>query len=235
MHAKPNRKLSNALPGAKQHRVQHPLPRMDFSAGIPPASRALVVVPTMLTGRRNVENLLEARGHQDPDQISEAARATEVCPFEVSLDLLPHVDLVVCDYNYVFDPTIGLNALAGGASGMILASAQVYPEVWQEIYAAMVELMDQQIGRVIDELADSGQLDNSFIVFMSDHGRSAFSKLWLMVVLIDSRSILVASSLLPNFPWKRFSNVNETNEDLALPAPPPANRRTFGWRSISGE
>jgi 4-hydroxy-tetrahydrodipicolinate synthase len=30
-----------------------------------------------------------------------------------------------------------LNALAGGASGMILASAQVYPEVWQEIYAAM--------------------------------------------------------------------------------------------------
>jgi arylsulfatase len=43
----------------------------------------------------------------------------------------------------------------------------------QEIYAAMVELMDQQIGRVIDELADSGQLDNTFIVFMSDHGASA--------------------------------------------------------------
>jgi len=30
-----------------------------------------------------------------------------------------------------------LNALAGGASGMILASAQVYPEVWQEILAAV--------------------------------------------------------------------------------------------------
>jgi 4-hydroxy-tetrahydrodipicolinate synthase len=30
-----------------------------------------------------------------------------------------------------------LNALAGGASGMILASAQVYPEVWQEIYVAV--------------------------------------------------------------------------------------------------
>ena len=38
----------------------HPLPRMDFSAGIPPASRALVVVPTMLTSRRNVDNLVEA-------------------------------------------------------------------------------------------------------------------------------------------------------------------------------
>ena len=30
-----------------------------------------------------------------------------------------------------------LNALAGGASGMILASAQVYPEVWQAILQAM--------------------------------------------------------------------------------------------------
>jgi 4-hydroxy-tetrahydrodipicolinate synthase len=30
-----------------------------------------------------------------------------------------------------------LNALAGGASGMILASAQVYPEVWQAILAAV--------------------------------------------------------------------------------------------------
>ncbi len=38
----------------------HPLPRMDFAAGIPPASRALVVVPTMLTSRRNVESLVEA-------------------------------------------------------------------------------------------------------------------------------------------------------------------------------
>lgn len=30
-----------------------------------------------------------------------------------------------------------LPALAGGCSGMILASAQVYPEIWQEIYAAV--------------------------------------------------------------------------------------------------
>ena len=30
-----------------------------------------------------------------------------------------------------------LNALAGGCSGMILASAQVYPEVWQQVYTAV--------------------------------------------------------------------------------------------------
>lgn len=38
----------------------HALPRMDFSTGIPPQSRTLVVVPTMLTGAQNIEDLAEA-------------------------------------------------------------------------------------------------------------------------------------------------------------------------------
>jgi cellobiose phosphorylase len=38
----------------------HALPRMDFSEGIPPQSRTLVVLPTMLTSARNVEDLIEA-------------------------------------------------------------------------------------------------------------------------------------------------------------------------------
>ncbi|GAB4507746.1 MAG: glucoamylase family protein [Sulfuricaulis sp.] len=38
----------------------HPLPRMDFSRGIPPESRTLVVVPSMLGGIQSVEDLVEA-------------------------------------------------------------------------------------------------------------------------------------------------------------------------------
>ncbi len=37
-----------------------PLPRMDFSKGLPPQSRTLVVVPTLLTGAEGIENLVEA-------------------------------------------------------------------------------------------------------------------------------------------------------------------------------
>jgi len=37
-----------------------PLPRMDFSKGIPPESRTLAVVPTMLTSAQGIENLIEA-------------------------------------------------------------------------------------------------------------------------------------------------------------------------------
>ncbi len=36
------------------------LPRMDFSAGVPPQSRTLVVVPSMLTSRRDIKGLLKS-------------------------------------------------------------------------------------------------------------------------------------------------------------------------------
>ncbi|HSW52034.1 MAG TPA: hypothetical protein VLG93_02285, partial [Sulfuricaulis sp.] len=45
---------------ATQLAAPHPLPRLDFSRGIPPESRALVVVPCMLGGIQNIEGLVEA-------------------------------------------------------------------------------------------------------------------------------------------------------------------------------
>ena len=38
----------------------HSLPRMDFSKGIPPESRTLAIVPTMLTSAQGIEDLIEA-------------------------------------------------------------------------------------------------------------------------------------------------------------------------------
>ncbi|MDZ7581725.1 MAG: glucoamylase family protein [Deltaproteobacteria bacterium] len=40
--------------------MPHPLPRMDFSKGIPSEFRTLVVVPTMLMSTQNIEDLVEA-------------------------------------------------------------------------------------------------------------------------------------------------------------------------------
>ena len=37
-----------------------PLPRMDFSEGIPPESRTLVIIPTILTNKQNINDLTEA-------------------------------------------------------------------------------------------------------------------------------------------------------------------------------
>ncbi|KAI0018644.1 alkaline-phosphatase-like protein [Xylariomycetidae sp. FL0641] len=39
-----------------------------------------------------------------------------------------------------------------------------------EIFAAMVDLIDENVGRVVDYLEATGELDNTFVLFMSDNG-----------------------------------------------------------------
>jgi DNA excision repair protein ERCC-2 len=65
-----------------------------------------------LADRGVLPALLSSGAHLDPDHIYAVAHAAEVCPFEVSLELLAEASAVVCDYNYVFDPTIALFGLA---------------------------------------------------------------------------------------------------------------------------
>ena len=42
----------------------------------------------------------------------------------------------------------------------------------QEIYAGMIQHLDMSIGRVIDYLRETNQLDNTLIIFTADHGAS---------------------------------------------------------------
>jgi arylsulfatase len=48
---------------------------------------------------------------------------------------------------------------------------------WQErrmeVYAAMVDRMDQNIGRIVRTLEETGQMDNTLILFLSDNGGCA--------------------------------------------------------------
>lgn len=40
--------------------------------------------------------------------LKDYGRKYEVCPFELSLDLSLHCDVIICDYNYLFDPQVYL-------------------------------------------------------------------------------------------------------------------------------
>jgi len=42
-----------------------------------------------------------------------------------------------------------------------------------EVYAAMIDRLDQNIGRVVDYLAQRGELENTLVMFASDNGASA--------------------------------------------------------------
>ncbi len=52
-----------------------------------------------------------------------------------------------------------------------------------ELYAAMIEYMDDQIGRLLEHLKQTGQLDNTIIVFTSDNGAAGEDMAELMAKL----------------------------------------------------
>jgi len=52
----------------------------------------------------NVREALLVEGLITPEKVYAAAVERELCPFELSLELLHRVDVTVCDYNYVYDP-----------------------------------------------------------------------------------------------------------------------------------
>jgi len=62
--------------------------------------------------------------------------------------------------------------------GWILAWDELTPEQQaarardMEVYAAMIDYMDESIGRVLEYLRESGEYDNTLIVFLSDNGPS---------------------------------------------------------------
>ena len=62
---------------------------------------------------------LLAVGTMTRESIESIARTHRVCPFELSLDAAVWADIVICDYNYVFDPVVRLKRLAGVTSDRI--------------------------------------------------------------------------------------------------------------------
>jgi len=48
------------------------------------------------------------------EEIEELAREYGICPFELSLDLCETADVIICDYNYVFDPVVHLKRFFDG-------------------------------------------------------------------------------------------------------------------------
>jgi DNA excision repair protein ERCC-2 len=67
------------------------------------------------------------------------AQKHQVCPFELSLDVSVWVDVIVCDYNYVFDPQVYLRRHfdeGGGAYGFLVDEAHNLVDRAREMFSA---------------------------------------------------------------------------------------------------
>ncbi len=58
--------------------------------------------------RMALEDILDRQSGYPRSTVVELARQYEICPYELQLALSEFCDVVICDYNYVFDPAIRL-------------------------------------------------------------------------------------------------------------------------------
>ncbi len=94
--------------------------------------------------------LLELLNREDmitPALIEESAREHRVCPFEMALDLTLWADLVICDYNHVFDPMASLKRFFGddeaqGEYIFLIDEAHNLPDRVREMYSAALRRTD---------------------------------------------------------------------------------------------
>jgi len=76
----------------------------------------------------------------DEDAISELAHRYELCPFELSLDISENADVIICDYNYVFDPKVRLKRYfdTKNKAGLLVDEVHNLPDRARDMLSAMI-------------------------------------------------------------------------------------------------
>lgn len=71
------------------------------------------------------------------ETVREVAARHRLCPFELSLQVLPWVQFVVCDFNYVFDPLVGLSYFRDNDSriGLLVDEAHNLSDRARDMYS----------------------------------------------------------------------------------------------------
>jgi DNA excision repair protein ERCC-2 len=64
--------------------------------------------PARVERSHALEKLLQLGARIEPDAVRALGEAHRLCPFALSLLLISEVQLVICDYNYVYDPSVAL-------------------------------------------------------------------------------------------------------------------------------
>lgn len=87
-----------------------------------------------------VYDIITSGNEIDRSAVEEQAHKYRVCPFELSLDISTWVDAVICDYNYVFDPTAHLKRFFSEGSSsdyiFLIDEAHNLVERGREMYSA---------------------------------------------------------------------------------------------------
>lgn len=114
-----------------------------------------------------VYELLTTYDEMNREIIEEQAKKWRVCPYEMSLDVSNWIDVIICDYNYVFDPNAYLRRFFGEGNqgeylflideahnlverGREMYSASIYKEDFLRI-KKLVKIKDVKLSKRLDE------------------------------------------------------------------------------------
>ncbi len=86
--------------------------------------------------------LLEAGCVLDPKAVQAAAKKHSLCPYELSLDASEYCEVIICDYNYVFDPNVRFRRYFGSVRenyAFLVDEAHNLPDRAREMYSATLD------------------------------------------------------------------------------------------------
>ena len=91
-----------------------------------------------------IMDMLKNTDNMSASAISEYAKNHRVCPFELSLDLTLWSDVIICDYNYVFDPQVCLKRFFsdGGDYIFLIDEAHNMADRAREMFSASISKRD---------------------------------------------------------------------------------------------
>ncbi len=102
-----------------------------------------------------VYEALQAEQNFEKATIQRWAEKYQVCPFELSLDLATWADIIVCDYNYAFDPTASLKRFFQGKEQdyiLLVDEAHNLVDRGREMFSAGLHKSDfMELRKVIDK------------------------------------------------------------------------------------
>ena len=96
----------------------------------------------------------------DSNHISRIAEKHRVCPYELSLDLSELCDVIICDYNYVFSPTVYLKRYFDGEREekyiFLVDEAHNLPDRAREMFSSRLE--KSEFEALLEMLGESSTL-----------------------------------------------------------------------------
>jgi Rad3-related DNA helicase len=95
------------------------------------------------------EKLLRSR-MLDVSRIQATAAEFRLCPFELSLQMLPWVEVVICDFNYVFDPLVQLGYFRSDQRRKLLLIDELHNLVDRARGMYSASLTRRQIKKALD-------------------------------------------------------------------------------------